>query len=404
MAGYMAKAQDTFYSNPKFVTGNVRSNVKGAPTILSDMRKLVDDDDDFLEIETYISPQISRTESIDTLIKEINSEIGVNIRNKFGRYTPYVIQETALAIHHQLKRKCNISRVAHWVGSSGLTWYLQATGFIPPHPNPDFRPMVTFSHDFKEDLPRVALDKYGNVYGLYRTEEFGRDYLPQEKDLIGNTSVLTNLYTEITKYAYESLRSQKVVFTQDTFSEYLKDYMRSETNRNDADNTLSMSKIHDNLLKFMAKKNYSNLSGRDLLDAISWGTYDYYATRIVNKSIKYNDDTSVIAKDCDLSYNFMGKDILSDVDLTQNLLKLWIFPSAVYASKMNLPHTNAFVEELLEDALCYSQYYVIKDFMKTEANILFNTSKFNKIIDLAPIFYKDITINSAYDLKQSPTK
>jgi hypothetical protein len=391
----MAKSIATFYSNPNFVPGKLREHDTNAPTLLSDSRQYVDNDFDFIQMETYLAPQINRIESIDSLIDEIRSEIGINIHNKFGPYTDYVIKETALAIHHQLKRKCKISTVCHWMGTAGLMHFLQVNKHIPEHPIPYFRVMVTFSHDFKEDLPRKVLHKDGSPYGLYRTEEFGHDHLPPEKDLIRDDNILTNLYTEVPKYAYELIKSQGSAFTQDKFRKFLTDYMNTEK-----DIHSPMYKIHGNLSKFMSTKNYGLMSGKELLDAISWDTYEFYVNRIWSKSIKFRDDTPIIAKFCDQSYNFMGKEVLSDPDLTRNLQKLWLWASEVYSSAINLPHTNDFVRELLEDALCYSEHYIIKDFMKSEANILFNNSKFMKILDLSPIFYIDKKLSSGYILSK----
>ena len=393
----IAESIAAFYSDPDFVSGKIREHDWNAPTLLSNVRQNVDGDDDFSKMEGYLAPQVKRVETIDNLVKEIRSKIGSNILNKFGPYyKEYVIKETALAIHHQSKRKCGISKVSHWMGTAGLMYYLQKNGHIPEYSDSFFRIFVAFSHDFKEDLPRLVLHKDNQPYGLYRTEEFGLDYLPKNPVLIGNINTLTNLYTEVTKYSYELLKSKGSAFTQEKFKKFLTDYMLEEK-----DTDSSMYKIHRNLSNFMSEKDYGNISGQKLLDTIAWDTYEFYVNRIWKKSIKYKDYTPIITKFCDQSYNFMGKDILSEEDLTQNLNKLWLYASAVYSAAINLPQTDAFVRELLEDALCYSEYYILKDFMKKEANVLFNASKFNTIVTLSPVLYTDIRLNSAYSLKSS---
>jgi len=396
----MINSINTFYSNPGFVPGKIRAHDINAPTLLSDARKCMDDDDDFRAMDEYFAPQIARTEDTKTLINEITNKVGRNIVNKFGSdYAQYVIRESALTMHYQLKRKNNISTVCHWMGTAGRMYFLQANNIIPQHSNPNFRVMVAFLHDFKEDLPRKALDKKGKIYGLHRTDEFGSVYLPPEKNLIHNVNILTNLYTEISKFAYESLRDDGLIFTQKSFKEFLNTYIAN----NNLDTNSSMYKIHRNLLKFMSTKDYDKISGKKLLDTITWDTYEFYVNRIWKKSIRFEDDTPIITKFCDQKDNFTHKEKLSDKDLTQNLLKLWLYGSEIYDSAINLTHTNAFVSELLEDTLCYAEHYILKDFMNTESSILCNSSAFNKIIDFLPILYIEKRLNSAYSLQQKTT-
>jgi hypothetical protein len=371
-----------FYEDPSFDSGRLREHDTNAPTILSDMRAYVDKDPDFSAMDVYFSPQIRRTEDIDNLVKEIESNVGANIKNKFGEYSSHVIRAAALAMHHQLKRKCNISVICHWTGTAGSMYYLQSTRNIPINKDIHFGTTVAFLHDFKEEFPRVVLHKDGTPYGLYRSDEFVHDYLQGDEDLVNNISVLANLYGEIPKYAYYTLKKQGITFTQERFREFLEKYMFDD---HDIDH--SMEQIHENIHKLLLDKDYGTLIGRDFLNAVAWDSYSYYVNRIWNKSIKLKNDTPINVKFTDQNYNFIGKDILSNEDLTKNLLKLWMWSSEVYSSAINLPHTNNFVRELLEDTLCYSEFYVIKNFAKQEAILPFYASAFQKIKTLSPIFY-----------------
>lgn len=382
IASNVKDAIRNFYVNSERNPGPLRKHDYNAPTILSDMRGLVDNDKDFGAMDAYFGPQIRRTENVDTLIKDIDSHIGENIKNKFGEYAPLVTRAAALAMHHQLKRKCNISAICHWVGTAGSMHYLQSTGNVPISKNITFGTTVAFLHDFKEDLPRVVLHKDGTPYGLYRSEEFVHDYLSGDEDLVKNINILTNMYGEIPKYSYFTLKKQGITFTQDRFEKFLGEYI-SNTDHDDT----SMRAIHENIQQLLSTKDYTGLIGREFLNAIAWDSYAYYVNKIWNKSINLRNDTPINVKFTDQNYNFIGKDTLSDEDLMKNLLKLWMWSSEVYSSAINLPHTNNFVRELLEDALCYSEYYVVKDLAKQEAVLPFYASAFQKIKKLSPIFY-----------------
>jgi hypothetical protein len=384
-ANDMREHINSFISSVNFNSKNLRSHNPQAPTILSDMRVLIDNDPDFKALDKYFTPKINCSESIDSLVNDIESNVGVNIRNKFGQYSQYIVKAAALAMHHQLTRKCGISILGHWVGTAGIIYFLQEKGHIPKNHNEFFRVAVAFLHDFKEDLSGIVINSStGKPYGLYNTEGLGNDFLPQDNTLTKSVNTLTNLYSEIAKYAYTVVDKQGKAFTKSVFNEFLIAYMKEDPNKDSP-----MYKIHKNLHQLINSKNYGNLTGEKLLNAITWDSYDYYVNSIWRKSIKSKDDTPIIVKFGDQSYNFMGKETLGDKDIEQNLLKLWMWASSVYASAINLPHTNNFVEELLEDALCYTEHYITKDFMKTEASIPFYTAGFMKIKKLAPIIYSD---------------
>jgi hypothetical protein len=368
-----------FYERGDFNSGILRVHNSNAPTILSDMRQLVDNDVDFRAMDVYFAQQVSRTEDIDILIKEIDSEIGDNIRNKFGPYASCIIKTTALAMHYRMKRKCNISVICHWIGVAGLMHFLQATDNVPKQANPYYLNAIAFLHDFKEDLPRSVLDTNGVPYGFYRTEEFGNELLPCDEALIKELNILTNLYGNLSKYAYDFFKKQGKSFTIVRFREFLKDYLRSDTNPRSL-----MYKVHEHILALIADKDYSDLQGKDLLNALAWDFYESYVNRILDKS-----KIAVIIKCCDQSYNFIGKDPLSDQDLMKTLLKMWLWASNLYGRAFGLKYLDNFVIELLEDTLCYAEYYIIKDLMRTEAIIPFYASAFQKIKTLSPIFYTD---------------
>jgi len=372
-----------FYDDKDFSVGVLRKHDVNAPTILSDMRKLVDNDEDFRAMDVYFSGQISRTEDVDLLISEITSEIGDNILNKFGSYSPYVIRTAALAMHYRLKRKCKISVICHWVGVAGLVHFLQATGNVPKHEDSYYMTTVAFLHDFKEDLPKSVLHEDGLPYGFYRTEEFGRDYLPHTELMVKDLNVLANLYGNLSKYAYDFFLKQGKTFTIDRFKEFLENYVK-----NGDDLKSLMYKVHEHIISLIARKDYSDLQGKDLLNALSWDFYESYVNRILDKS-----KTAILVKCCDQSYNFIGKDPLSDQDLMKTLLKMWLWASDLYGRAFGLKYLDNFVVELLEDTLCYSEYYIIKDIMRTEAIIPFYVSTFQKIKTLSPIFYTDKRLN-----------
>jgi hypothetical protein len=368
-----------FYSDKDFDPGILRKHHPNSPKILSDMRILVDNDPDFRAMDLYFSQQVSRTESIEDLIREIKSEIGENIHNKFGPYSDYIIKTAALAMHHRLKRKCNVSIICHWVGVAGLIHFLQCTGSIPTPQDQYYLSATAFLHDFKEDLPTHVLHSDGTPYGFYRTEEFGIDSLPSNAIMIKDLNVLNNLYGNLSKYAYDFFKKQGQTFTVDRFKEFLKRYIESDDNSRSL-----MYKVHEHIFDLISKKDYSDMQGKDLLNAISWDFYESYINRILDKSM-----TATIIKCCDQSYNFIGKDPLSGQELMKTLLKMWLLASNLYERAFNLKYLDNFVMELLEDTLCYAEYYIIKDLMRTEAIIPFYASIFHKIKILSPILYID---------------
>jgi hypothetical protein len=372
-----------FYDDADFFGGILRKHINNAPTILSDMRKLVDADKDFRAMDVYFSQQISRTESTDILIKEISSEIGDNIHNKFGPYSSHITRATALAMHYKLKRKCNISIICHWVGAAGLMHFLQITDNIPKSDDPYYLTTVAFLHDFKEDLPRSVIHDDGSPYGFYRTEEFSSDYLPHNERMVKDLNILTNLYGNLSKYAYEYFKKQGQTFTIERFKELLQKYIQTDNNPKSL-----MFKVHEHMLILLSDKQYEGIQGKDLLNAVSWDFYESYVNRILDKS-----KTAIIVKCCDQSYNFIGKDPLSHEDLTKVLLKMWLWASDLYGRGFNLKYLDNFVEELLEDTLCYAEYYIIKDLMRTEAVIPFYAATFQKIKALSPILYIDKRLN-----------
>ena len=377
------KAVLNFYDDKDFTLGNLRRHNSNAPKILSDMRKLVDNDSDFRAMDVYFSQQVSRTESVEGLIKEISLEIGENIHNKFGPYSEYIIKTAALAMHYRLKRKCNVSILCHWVGVAGLIYFLQRTGNVPTPQDSYYLSTTAFLHDFKEDLPTYVLHSDGMPYGFYRTEEFGHDSLPPNEIMIKDLNVLNNLYGNLSKYAYDFFKKRGKTFTVDRFKEFLKDYLESDSNPRSL-----MYKVHEHIFDLISKKDYGDLQGKDLLNAISWDFYESYINRILDKSM-----TATIIKCCDQSYNFIGKDPLSGQELMKTLLKMWLLSSNLYERAFNLHYLDNLVMELLEDTLCYAEYYVLKDLMHTEAIIPFYASAFHKIKVLSPIFYTDKRLN-----------
>lgn len=379
----------TFCSDPHFRPGKLREHNPDAPTIFTQMRDYVNRDEDFKAMDGYFKSQVDRTESIDSLVKEIDSVIGKNIKNKFGPYSEYVTKITASAIHHQLARKCGISAICHWTGDAGLVYYAEQTGNIPKHKNPYFRITVAYMHDFIEDLSTRILHPDGHPYGLYRTDELARDYLPPEENIIKNVFLLTNIYSQLLKHAfYQIVDKEGKVFTEDGLKGFLEKHLSQ-----DSGSTPSMRKIHSNILDLMEGRISSGLKGRMLLESLKWETYEFYVRRICLKSQSRGDDTAVIVKFGDQNYNIMGKDDLSYDDQEKLFLKSWMWSSEVYKTAINLPHIDNFVMELLEDALCHSEYHILKGLMNTQAPRLFYESAFKKIKRLSPIFYTDKRIN-----------
>ncbi|MGV8141682.1 MAG: hypothetical protein ACP5NW_04560 [Candidatus Woesearchaeota archaeon] len=378
-----------FYTDQGFKPGILRMHEPGAPTILSDMRKLVDHDDDFRAMDGYFKWQIKRTESIDYLTKEVISNVGRHIDNKFGQYSENVINACALTMYHKEKRKCGISSLCHYVGDAGTVYYLENTDNIPRHEDPFFRATVAFFHDFIEDFSTKIRHHDGMPYGLYRTDELARDYLPQNDNIIKDVKLLTNIYSQMLKHAfYTIVEKQEKVFTQERFRTFLEDYISKNP-----DSGSSTYKIHHNMLDLISSKDYPGISGKKLLEEIHWDTYEYYVRRLCVKSKATGDDTPIIVKFGDQNYNFLGKDALSDDDQEKLILKSWMWPSEVYRNDIKMPHIDNFVMELLEDSLCYSEYHVVKNLINLEAPRLFYESAFQKIMKLSPIFYKDRRIH-----------
>jgi len=393
LALVVVKAINRFYSDPRFIVETVRSHDSSAPNILSNMRKLMDNDPDFSALDEYFGSQTSRTEGIDAIGREIRREIGENFKNKFGPYSEHAIMVSALVISNRLKRKSGISTLNHWNGAAGIIYSLQEVKVVPEYHDRYFRTIVTFLHDFEEDLPSKIMHKDGTPYGLNRSTELGRDYLPDNELIVRDVNILTNLYTEIIKSGYEFLKKGSILFTIDGFKDYLEGFMRE-----DAVADPSMRAAYSDLYSLISGNDYSSLTGKDLLTAISWDAYTFYVNKILADSVKFDDDTPILAKFCDQAYNFIGKEGLSDVELMKDMLKVWLWSSHVYSRDINSPYLQDFARELLEDTLCYSEYYVIRDFMRREAVLPFYVAAFQKILTLLPIFYENenISQNKSY--------
>ncbi len=383
VAKNVAKSILRFYNDPEFMAGTLREHDLEAPTLLSDMRKMIDSDDDFCAIDEYFCSQIKRTENVNFLIAEIDSEVGINFRNKFGPYASYAIHASALAIYHQLRRKSDVSSVSHWTGTAGIMHFLQATNNIPNHSDPYFRIIVAFLHDFNEDLPRLVLHKDGKPYGLHRISELNDDILPKNELIIRDLNILTNLYSEMGKHAYFLFKKNGMLFTVDAFKKFLKDSMIKEEGHS------SLYHIYNTLYHLVSKNSYHSLSGQELLNCISWDSYNFYVNNIIIQSLKHHDDTPMVVKFCDQNYNFIGKEVVSSSDLIKNLLKVWLWASQVDSSPEGFEHTKDFLRELLEDDLCYCEYYIIRDMIRRESVLAYYAAAFQKIKRLSPILYTD---------------
>jgi hypothetical protein len=378
-----------FYDDSQFICGEIRLHDSRAPKILSDMRKFIDDDEDFRAIDEYFVSQVSRKEDLDVLIKEIESNIGINFRNKFGSYAPNAVMAAALAMRYHLKRKSDVSAVSHWSGAAGIMYFLQKEGHIKPYSDEYFRVIVAFLHDFNEDLPRKVIHSDGRTYGLYRTEEFGLNHLPNNGLIIRDVEILTNLYSEMAKHAFEVFMKKGLAFTYDSFKSFLQELI---ANHNDYNKT--MYEVHKTLFDLVSHNNYGELTGKDLLSAISWDSYKFYINKIISESEKFNDDTPIIAKFCDQNYNFIGKEILAGPDLMRNLLKVWLWATEVNKNPEISIHMRSFVRELLEDDLCYAEYYIVRDLMRRESILTYYAGAYEKIKKLLPILYTDKNIRA----------
>jgi len=373
-----------FYDDPQFIASSVRPHDPDAPTILSDMRKFIDDDEDFRAIDEYCVSQTSRKDDLNVLISEIDSNIGDNFRNKFGPYAPSAIKASALAMKHHLKRKSDVSSISHWSGAAGIMYFLQKKGFIKEYSDEYFRVIVAFLHDFNEDLPRKVMHHDGKAYGLYRTREFAHDYLPDNELIIRDINILTNLYSEMAKHAFEVFVKRGHAFTHEGLKSFLKESMDKEK-----DNNEPIYEVYKTLFKLASENDYEELSGKDLLSAISWDSYKFYINKIISESEKFDDDTPIIAKFCDQNYNFIGKEILAGPDLMKNLLKVWLWASEVEKNPNISTHMRSFARELLEDDLCYAEYYIARDMMRRESILTYYAGAYEKIKKLMPILYVD---------------
>ncbi len=387
IAKTMEKSILRFYNDPQFTCGTVRLHDSRAPKILSDMRKFIDDDEDFRAIDEYFVSQVSRRDDLDILIKEIESELGDNFRNKFGSYAPNAIKAAALAMKYNLARKSDVSAVSHWTGAAGIMYFLQKNGHIKEYSDEYFRVIVAFLHDFNEDLPRKVIHSDGKTYGLYRTEEFSLDHLPNNKLIVRDIDILTNLYSEMAKHAFESFMKMGQAFTYDAFKLYLKELISRNKEYNN-----SMIEVHKALFELISHNDYGELSGKELLSAISWDSYKFYINKIISESEKFKDDTPIIAKFCDQNYNFIGKEILAGPDLMRNLLKVWLWATEVNKDPKISIHMRNFVRELLEDDLCYAEYYIVRDLMRRESILAYYAGAYEKIKKLMPILYTDKNI------------
>jgi hypothetical protein len=386
VAKNVAKSIMRFYNDSEFMSGTLREHDLEAPTLLSDMRKMIDSDDDFCAIDEYFCSQIKRNEDIDFLVDEIDSEVGEHFRNKFGPYALYAIKASALAVHHQLRRKSDVSSVSHWTGTAGIMHFLQATGNIPKHSDPYFRIIVAFLHDFNEDLPRLALHKDGKPYGFHRIAELNNDVLPKNELVIRDLNILTNLYSEMAKHVYFLFKKDGILFTVEGFQKFLIESMVKEKRSNP-----TLCAVYETLYTLVAENenSYNTLSGQELLNGISWDSYNFYVNNIISESLKYHDDTPMIVKFCDQNYNFIGKEVVSASDLIKNLLKVWLWASQVDSSPEGFEHTRDFLRELLEDDLCYCEYYIIRDMIRRESVLAYYAAAFQKIKRLSPVLYID---------------
>jgi hypothetical protein len=384
MAKTIEKSILRFYDDPVFTGGNIRLHDPKAPTILSNMRKFIDDDEDFRNIDEYFVSRIHKGETFDVLLSEIKSEIGLSFERKFGPYAETAMNAATLAIIYKLKRKSDVSAVSHWTGAAGIMYFLQDKGYIKPFSDDYFRIIVAFLHDLNEDLPRKVLHSDGRPYGLYRIDEFSRNHMPDNELIIRDVNILTNLYSEMTKHAFEVFMKRGHAFTYESFKSFVLEMMDREKYYNP-----KMYEVHKTLYELVSANDYGTLVGKELLSAISWDSYKFYIHKIISESEKYCDDTPIITKFCDQNYNFIAKEILAGPDLIKNLLKVSLWATEVSKKPDIAPHMKMFVRELLEDSLCYAEYYIVRDLMRRESILTYYAGAYEKIKKLIPILYTD---------------
>jgi hypothetical protein len=189
------------------------------------------------------------------------------------------------------------------------------------------------------------------------------------------------------KHSFDVFMKKGQAFTYDGFKEFLKILMESERGTNHA-----MYDVHKTLYALVSSRDYGTLVGRDLLSAISWDSYTFYIQKIISESEKFDDDTPIIAKFCDQNYNFIGKEILAGPDLIKNLLKVCLWATEVEKNPDIAPHMKGFVRELLEDSLCYAEYYIVRDLMRRESILTYYAGAYEKIKKLMPVLYTDKTV------------
>ena len=189
----------------------------------------------------------------------------------------------------------------------------------------------------------------------------------------------------MTKHVYYLFKKNRILFTVEGFKKFLRKSMSKEKGTNSP-----LYNIYETLYKLVSTNQYGVISDQELLNHVSWDSYNFYVNNIISESLKYNDDTPIVVKFCDQNYNFIGKEVVSASDLIKNLLKVWLWASQVESSPHGFDHTRNFLRELLEDDLSYCEYYIVRDLIRRESVLAYYAAAFQKIKKLSPVLFTDV--------------
>ena len=288
----------------------------------------------------------------------------------YGEYSETVISILKMYTRHSLKRKCGIPAAAHLSRIGGIVHTL---GFDKPG-SAKFC-TVAFLHDSIEDLISYEEHLPADHHGLKGLEKFIDKHIP--KELQSHVALLTNQYSLILNYL-----------------NYLLTLSDKKSNKKNLIKSIDGLRYWDWSLKSKVEKLSDLLNSGELdepvLGSANWQCYKYlYIKEMADDALAESDFRTFEIKAIDLSDNAHSRGALSMKEKLKNIIKLGIWANQGYKLHTNWKPMNNFVQELLEDALIYSENLIIKDFLEPVSKQDYFVSALHKIEKLRSIFYTE---------------
>ncbi|MFH1210057.1 MAG: hypothetical protein V1663_04680 [archaeon] len=354
------KGLEEFYSS--FTPRLIREHDKDAPTEISDRRDRIERDPNFQKIQSrLLSWELPSTEEMRFL---------------FGDYAESVRKVYRLFLEAGIKRKCGLSVTAHHNRVAGVAYALMNNGAKKEYESSAKGGL----HDALEDLlPSLRYEdrflyffKRHKLYGLKGYDRFVNEYIPE--NLQENVILLTNHFDLILKDINSRLERSGKIMTKKNLMKELRSLIK-------------LSKIGRYAQDLYSMIEYKELPG-DVFQEVMWICYnDLYIRTMAQQCHNEGDYRTYQEKAIDLDDNHNGKDALDMRARLKNTVKMAAWAIEGKKLKSTWPPLNNHIREIMENALVYAEYAVIRDLLQEQSQQDFFVSALGKIRSLESVFY-----------------